>query len=236
MQTSTKLLIFLAVWKRPYITEICFNGIKRLKEHPDYDVQALAVISEEEMIPLCEQYGINWVMYKNEPLGEKKNYGLQKAKEFDFDYLLEIGSDDLITNELLTYYKGFLDYGFFGVKDVAYIDSADGSCRRLQSKSTYGAGRMISRQNLEKLNFKSWKDQINKGMDNNSVFAFMRNGIDYKQVPSMEVPGVIDIKSEVNIWPFNHLTGIEYDKEKIFEKLSEVEVNMIEECYSLKSK
>src|SRR6478609_9144885 len=138
MQTSTKLLIFLAVWKRPYITEICFNGIKRLKEHPDYDVQALAVISEEEMIPLCEQYGVNWVMYKNEPLGEKKNFGLQKAKEFKFDYLMEIGSDDLILNELLDDYKNYIGkHDFFGITDAAYVNSETGECRRLTSKATY---------------------------------------------------------------------------------------------------
>lgn len=35
-------------------------------------IEALAVISEETMIPLCEKYGIRWVFYKNEPVGERK--------------------------------------------------------------------------------------------------------------------------------------------------------------------
>jgi hypothetical protein len=97
MRTSTKILIYLAVWKRPQITELCFLGIQRLRR--SFNVEALAVISEEEMKPLCEKYGVHWVMYKNEPLGEKKNYGLRKAKEFDFEYLMEIGSDDKLSVE-----------------------------------------------------------------------------------------------------------------------------------------
>lgn len=231
---TTKLLIYLAVWKRPHITEICFRGIQRIKEHPDYDIEALAVISEDSMIPLCEKYGIHWVMYKNNPLGEKKNAGLLKAKEFQFDYLLEIGSDDLVTNELLTHYKNYTHL-FFGVKDVCYIDSDSGACRRLQSKSTYGAGRMIHRTLLEMMGWKLWDNKINKGLDNNSVFAFMRRGIDYKQVPSMERPGVIDIKSDTNIWPFNHLLGIEYDADNVLNLLSQDEINMIESCYKVES-
>src|SRR6478736_8593969 len=124
MQTPTKILVYLAVWKRPEITELCFRGVKRIQQHPDFDIQALAVISEPGMIGLCEKYGIAWMMYKNEPLGEKKNAGLQKAKEFDFDYLMEIGSDDIVLNELLEDYKKYIgENEIFGIADAAYINS-----------------------------------------------------------------------------------------------------------------
>jgi len=232
MQT-TKLLIYLAVWKRPYITEICFNGINRLRTHPDYDVQAVAAISEESMIPLCEKYGIDWVMVENTPLGAKKNKGLQYCKQFDFEYLMEIGSDDLITNELLTHYKPYLKHGFIGVKDLAYLDSKTGDCVRVQSNnSTYGAGRIISREFLEKANWTLWKDYLNRGMDNNSIFKFAGLKVGYKMIPPMETPGVIDIKSDVNIWKFNKSLGKPYEKEKLFKYLSDVEVEMIEKCYT----
>jgi hypothetical protein len=227
-----KLLVYLAVWKRPEITEICFAGIKRMQTHPNYEIDALAVISEESMIPLCEDYGIGWTMTENSPLGAKKNYGLSQAKKMNFDYLMEIGSDDLVTNDLLTHYLPFLNHGFIGVKDICYMDSASGDCRRLMSKSTYGAGRVISRGNLEKMDWKLWLNRINSGLDNNSVMNMAVKKIGYKQVPEMESPGVIDIKSEVNIWPFNVTLGEAYDKEKIFGRLSETETELIERCYS----
>ena len=79
-----RLMIFLAVWKRPEITEICFMGINRLRKSGLFPIEAMAVISEESMKPLCKKYGIDYVMYKNEPLGEKKNYGLREAMKKDF--------------------------------------------------------------------------------------------------------------------------------------------------------
>ena len=128
MQTSKiKLKIYLAVWKRPEITELCFMGIHRLKTHLSYDISAFAVISEEDMIPLCEKYGIDWVLTENLPLGKKKNYGLKQLADYDFDFLMEIGSDDLVTNDLLDQYLPYFNkYDFFGISDAAYIESESG--------------------------------------------------------------------------------------------------------------
>lgn len=226
-----KLLIFLAVWRRPIITELCFLGIERLKQHPDYDIETLAVISEIEMMPLCKKYNVNFVFHDNLPLGKKKNFGLQEAKKFDFDYLMEIGSDDLILSELLDQYKD-IKHDFFGIRDIAYLNSDTGECRRKIGSTTYGAGRMISRALLEKVKFRLWKDDLNRGLDNNSIYSVMRNRIGYMQVKASDFPMVIDVKSKDNIWKFDHGLGVEYDKQKLFEKLSEKEVELIESLYA----
>lgn len=229
MHTLTKVLVYLAVWKRPKITELCFMGIQRMKMHPNYQIEGLAVISEEEMIPLCERYGIHWVMYKNEPLGEKKNFGLQKAKEFEFDYLMEIGSDDLVLNELLTDYLKYVGkYDFFGISDAAYINSESMECRRLISRSTYGAGRMLHRRALDKVNWTLWGDRLNRGMDNNSVLNLQRRGVTYSKTTPMEFPGVIDVKSRENIWKFNYFLGVPYDVNEILKRVSPQEKEMLE--------
>lgn len=145
------VLIFLAAWRRPEITEICFMGINRLRNNSRFPIETLVVISEESMIPLCNKYGIRWTFYKNDPLGEKKNHGLNEAMKFDWDYLLEIGSDDLIKNELLELYYPVMERGesFFGTKDAIIIDSSNGNCRRLTSDTPYGLGRCISRKVIE---------------------------------------------------------------------------------------
>lgn len=147
-----KLLIFLAVWRRPEITEICFMGIDRLRRSGLFPIEALAVISEDSMIPLCKKYSIDFCMYKNLPLGEKKNYGLSVAMgKSGWDYLLEIGSDDVLKNEILELYKPLTEQGidFFGIKHFYYLNSETGECRRLQSDTTYGAARCISRKAIE---------------------------------------------------------------------------------------
>jgi glycosyltransferase involved in cell wall biosynthesis len=228
MPDKIKLLIYLAVWKRPQITELCFMGINRLMKHPDYDIQALAVISEDEMKPLCDRYGINYVYAENTPLGRKKNIGLKHAKEFDFEYMMEIGSDDLVFDDLLNKYKPFINKNhFFGINDFAFIDTETNLCRRQRNKGYYGAGRMISRYVLESMDFTIWRDDLNNCLDNNSLFNLARKGFLYKQIATGE-PMVVDIKSPENIWPFNHLIGSRYDIEKVYAKLGLDEVEMLE--------
>lgn len=233
MRAKVNLLVFLAVWKRPEITELCFIGLERLKTHPQFNIQVSAVISEESMIPLCEKYGVHYTLAPNDPLGEKKNIGLAATRQFQFDYMLEIGSDDLILNELLDSYLKFIDNGeqFFGIQDAAYINSETGECRRLTSSATFGAGRMISRKILEKFGFRLWKSHLNRGLDNSSTFSLARHGVNYKQVRPLAFPGVIDIKSKTNIWGFNHLIGVEFDITEIYKRLSTEEVAIIRSLY-----
>lgn len=147
-----RLLFFLAVWKRPAITEICFMGLNRLIKNSRFPSEAFAVISEESMIPLCEKYGIKYTFYKNNPLGEKKNHGLNEAMKLEWEYLIELGSDDILKDEILDLYEPYFDKEhFFGAKDFCIVNSEDGECRRLKSDTVYGMGRCFSREILQKV-------------------------------------------------------------------------------------
>ena len=266
------MLIFLAAWRRPEITEICFMGINRLRKR--FPLETMCVISEESMIPLCNKYGIRWTFYKNDPLGEKKNHGLNEAMKLQWDYMMEIGSDDVVKDELLELYQPYLGkYDMFGTKDAVIIDSHTGECRRLKSDTTYGLGRCISRKVIEKIcygvdilakedimtrgrttpkgkrgffivpmakelkglgrveilgepRYRLWKDDINRGLDNNSDYFLMTQGIGHRTVPT-EQPLCIDIKGEDNIWKFNPKLGTVYDLNKALEGLSQEEQSMI---------
>lgn len=128
-------------------------GIDRLRRSGLFPIEALAVISEESIIPLCRKYGIDFCSYKNQPLGEKKNYGLSVAMgKPGWDYLIEIGSDDVLKTEILELYKPFINQGaeFFGIKHFYYVNSENGECRRLQSETTYGAARCIKREAIQR--------------------------------------------------------------------------------------
>lgn len=223
------LLIYLAIWRRPEITELCFMGINRMRKHKEYNIQVLAVISEPEMIHLCNKYDIKWIMADNYPLGKKKNKGLMEASNFQFDYLMEIGSDDLVTNDLLDCYLDYFGkYNFFGISDCAYIESENLACRRLTfNKSTYGAGRCMSRKMLENMGWQIWDNNLQRGLDNNSTLRMETKGYNFHKIPPMDIPGVIDVKSDENLWKFNYFLGVEYDINLLFEKLSVGEVNKI---------
>lgn len=121
-------------------------GLQRLCSK--FHATTLCVISEDSMIPLCRKYGINWVFHKNEPLGEKKNVGLTHAMKMKWDYLIELGSDDLIKDEAMELYD---DSEMQGIDHVAYINSETGECRNYVSNTSFGLGRKIRRDVVERL-------------------------------------------------------------------------------------
>lgn len=218
-----KLLFFIPVWKRPEITEICFMGINRLRGAGIHEIEALAIISEDEMKPLCEKYNIHWCFYKNEPLGEKKNFGLKEALKMDFDYLIEMGSDDILKNEYLTFFPW--DIPVMSLSDFLIMDSTTGHCRRISGKILkFGTGRAIRKDVLPE---KIWHDKAKRGLDNTLMFRMAINGVTQKWFNSVE-PLSIDLKSEVNIWSYRRTQGKRYPKEKALQGLSLNELNAIE--------
>lgn len=221
-----KILIYLAVWQRPEITEICFMGITRLREYGIHEIDALAVISETEMIPLCEKYSVKWCMYKNDKLGEKKNHGLKSALKMGWNYLVEIGSDDLLFNEYLDLITPFLGKKhMITMSNLLFMDSSSGKCIEHRATGPFGLGRAISRDAIEFIG-NIWNPDINRNLDADSSLRITSNGFFGKQIIT-DYPIGVDIKSDVNIWRFNELNGCEYDISKLYDKLSEAEVNAI---------
>ena len=219
-----KILFYLAVWKRPEITEICFIGLSRLMK--SYDAESLAVISEESMVPLCEKYGIMWMMHDNLPLGKKKNAGLKHALNLDWDYVIELGSDDLIKNELIELYKPYFGTEkFLSCGSVAFINSETGSCRWIARRSPFGLGRALHRDVIEKVP-DLYRSNLSTGLDKDISFKLAKLGFMERIVPT-DKPVTIDIKSEVNIWKYNTSVGTKIPFNEVVEGLSTEEVDAI---------
>lgn len=224
-----KLLIYLAVWKRPEITEICFMGITRLRESGLFPIDALAVISEESMIPLCEKYQIRHCFYKNLPLGEKLNYGLQIALTLEWDYVICIGSDDLIKTELLELYRPHFGYKpMLSVRNFVYLNSTTLKCRLIES-NVNGLGRAIHRRVIEQYP-KLWPAKGNQGMDKSSLFMLAQNGILDTRLSGIG-PMAIDIKSQTNIWSYEAVLslGTKFGFNETVQGLSLQEIEAIKE-------
>lgn len=224
-----KIMLFTPVWKRPEITEICFMGLNRLRNFADVDM--LAVLSENEMIPLCEKHNIKYVMHENQPLGRKKNYGLRRSLEYKWDYLVEIGSDDLLKNEFLTLYH--FDRDLMCLQDAAWLCTKTGQARRIKDRTgKFGAGRAYSRKVIEAMG-PMWHDRKFNGLDGDSMFRMASKGF-FSKSYEFKKPLVIDLKSDVNLWPY-HNVGHPYTMEEAIEGLSDDEVNAIKCLISKKT-
>jgi hypothetical protein len=87
-------------------------------------------------------------------------------------------------------------------------------------------GRVLSRGALEKTGTRIWPDKRASGMDNSSTFFLAKHGVLEKKIKS-DFPLGIDIKSAVNIWPFNYLVGVPIEFDECVKGLSEEEINAI---------
>jgi hypothetical protein len=208
-----RLLFFLAVWKRPEITEICFMGISRLRNTGLFQTETLAVISEESMIPLCKKYNIDYCMHENKPLGRKKNYGLTQAFKKEWDYLVELGSDDVLKNEYLELLTKHIEGNhFLTIDHFSFLNSENGECRNYKTKSSYGLGRVISREALEKyakgVEFRASVDMVtnHSSINKNEVgFITKSDALSLEKVSYGEIVG----EEVYKIWNDSQETGLD---------------------------
>ena len=78
----------------------CCHGRKETLDiflhHMDYDLVMIDTIFNTDILRLSNN-SLGYFEYSNENLGAKWNYGLDKCREFVFDYLLITGSDDIFS-------------------------------------------------------------------------------------------------------------------------------------------
>lgn len=207
-----KLAIYTALWKRPQITKICFEGIKRLMRYnpAKFHITPVCVVSTLDDAAICEEYGFEFVFTDNLPLGQKWNTGLKYALEnITFDYLVQIGSDDLLDSHILESYEKVITAGIHhaGVQDLYFIDPSTRRAIKYRYSTQFlrliGAGRIFSRAALER-SYPLWDNEINKSLDRSSEHQLILSGYPHRIIKTEE-PRVIDIKSAMNIWSYDHL-------------------------------
>jgi len=151
-----RICFFLAAWKRPDITEICFKGIRRLIDYANgYTGMAFCVISEPYMRPKAEKYGIKTFMYSNDYLGQKKNAGLSEAMKHEWDFMVELGSDDILSNQYMDLMMKQIHNGmhYVAIQEHNFVNKYTGEVKHVWHPSwpgAFGVGRMFSREILVK--------------------------------------------------------------------------------------
>lgn len=214
-----KLLIYTALWKRPEVSEICFMQIDYLRSYfkpKGVEIIPFVVLSEEEMKPLCDKYKVGYCEAENFPVGRKHNIGLFESLKIKWDYMMLIGSDDLVSAKYMDIaLKEIEKKTVFAGPDVIYFfNSWDNSLKMHKVNGIYsiGAGRIMSRSMIESFveddSLTFWEDQKNKGLDTSSFNRVDKKGIGHKMIKLPEKPYIVDVKSDQNIWNYSELEGV----------------------------
>jgi len=215
-----KILILIPVWKRNEILEICIKGIKNLiKQTPQHQFIPLFIISQEdpeikENYQLVKNY--QTLIFTNKQIGAKHNAGINYAlKYLEWDYLMNLGSDDIINPQLFSkYYDPLLLQAkpVIAIENLYFLDYYKKQYYFLPNYNgalPIGGARLIDRTILQWLadHFTNLYDNnINHGLDSNSYQKIKQHTGATPTIPITETfPALIDIKTNTNI---NHLIHV----------------------------
>lgn len=204
-----RITIVTAIQGRHDLTEIVLKYYAGLQLNAKDDISLICVGSEGEVSQnLAHACGWNYVEFPNEPLSQKFNHVFESAKQFNPDLIILVGSDDLVSYEVIDWYSrnvprdckdlvGLKDLYFYGIQDgdtilfEGYIAMGYGKAPR-----TIGAGRCFSRYILDTMEWRPWQNErVPRGLDSSSTAQMKRRGIGERCVDMAETGGIaVDIK------------------------------------------
>ena len=232
-----KLAIVTGVWKRPDVFEYFAKGVKELEKLNNFKITTIVSGSEGDTSrKMVEAYGFTYIEIPNIPLSTKMNAPLQIAKELKVDYVLCMGSDDIIHPDVLTEYLKYMrsDVDYIGVTDFYFYDTTSkrsaywgGYREKYRLGHTCGAGRALSSSLLDKWNWTIWEYKHDNLLDTSMQIKLdsTQHTSVYFSLKSKDLYG-LDIKSSVNMTPFTLWDNTQYiDSSKIKNKFDYLGLN-----------
>jgi hypothetical protein len=235
-----RVVVLTCIWKRYEVLEIFVTAVKRMQRDSSKicEIEVVAVGSNEPNAKLlCEQQGIHYLDSENKPLGRKWNKGLEFCQSLSPDFVLIMGSDDILSSNVIPLYLKYAGEGFdyIGLLDIFFYNALDnemiywpGYTNQRRGESL-GLGRFIGKKILDRYDWRLWDDELNMALDN-SMTKRLRSGKFREKIFSAKRAGVmsLDIKGAQNISKFSHFKGVKVDTHLSLEKMLPVEeVNWI---------
>lgn len=204
-QTKHKFGIVTPIWGRGRLTELWVNHYTEVKpsnsrwvmiESPG-DPDPTRVLRDDIVLSVA-----------NDPLGDKHNAGSQALKELDVDAMLLIPSDDFFTKEYFEFMDQCLENGYDACKiEALYFYCAQTRRMMYARQLGTGAGTMMSREVLEKVDWKIIPDGVRKSMDANMFGRCKRHFENCRIVSDLRDEKFVgvDVKTDTAIKSFDYL-------------------------------
>ena len=208
-----KLAIATGVWKRPEVFKIFARGMHELRASSSLDITVIVAGSEGiRSRTMVEQYPFYYIEVKNDPLAAKMNATTLYAQSIGADYVLCVGSDDIIHPGMFRMYEDAMKRGidFTGCLDFYFCDLQSkralywaGYADGRRKGHTAGPGRMLSAKLMDACKWQPWQVEHSHILDNSMQQLLLRVP-HTEHIFSMLTEQVygLDIKSATNMTPF----------------------------------
>ena len=189
---------------RPKVFKLFCASMKRLRTQVGIDFPVVCVSGIEDR-KTCDEYGIGHVVQANKPVSRKFDTACKYMKQLQLDYIMVLGSDDILSTSLLKSLISEMNKGIslIGIKELYFY----GTEKQFKGKLLYirlttlaGVCRTIHRSILDKVDWMPWNADKNWGMDSLS----MKRIRPYVTTQSVVEGIVVDVKSECNLNHFSY--------------------------------
>tara|TARA_R110000772_G_scaffold158171_1_gene269409 strand:- start:5 stop:829 length:825 start_codon:yes stop_codon:yes gene_type:complete len=191
------IVFIIAIYQRHDLTKIVLDYYRKLSKKYGFKI---VVAGSEGRISKDLAKGLIYIETPNEPLTSKNNAMMQKAKEFNPDAVVLLGSDDLICENVIRWYYELNTDKVMGFADIYFYSTEHKITSYLHLDKHFGAGRYYPKTVLDKCNWNAWSGKLNKGCDNNSEKYLRSLGVEFERIELNKINGfLIDIKHDYNI-------------------------------------
>lgn len=157
----------------------------------------------------AEKYGVELSLEyhgKDETLSDKLNRAVMSLRTQDYDYLMIMGSDNLVRLQIWGYIRTAIEEGikFFGFNEAILYDRIKHRAKIWKPGAyTFGAGRCISKEIVLKCGRKLWDDGLHNGIDMNQESRVYRITGEACHIIPTNKPVICDIKDNDNLNPYD---------------------------------
>jgi hypothetical protein len=171
---------------------------------------------EPDQRELCLRHAGHWIEVPNDSVSRKFNATTEAAGRAGAEYFLILGTDDFMSEALIDQYVDAV------AAEVDYVGLANAYFHDVLTDQTIlfpgyprghrgwghslGAGRLLHKRVIEKHGFHPWPEGLRRALDAN---MHRKLGLPlHYLLTCTEEAFLVDVKTDVNIWPFEKLKKV----------------------------
>ena len=181
-----KVIAVTPFWGRENVSKIFWQNCQ------DINLDVVACVTRGDTVSelLASRHALKTV-YCNNLLGKKWQSGINACRDLEFDYILIIGSDDLVSPLFFTEHMNSLmesGYDYIGTTDAVAVSLMNKLCRYwegyqgVRQNESVGAGRLISKNALNEIDYQLIDPTVKRGIDDVMHRKLVSAGFENKMV------------------------------------------------------
>ncbi len=192
--------IAIPIWQRPELTRLTVAWNKKVFEKAGCEVVCVLTGSEgDESRQVAIDTESEYIEVPNVPLGAKVNAGVWALRDYAPDFVVSIGSDNLLSRKYAELVLEKLDDNYNVVSNKSCYFHDAGGDYVYWAKGVTGVGAVVDYAHLKKLHWKLFDSECLQGLDAGFKQIAWHTAKNWFVLRSCEDAPIIDIKTGVGI-------------------------------------